>query len=75
MVRFEKDRLVVEIETNYPDNMWCETIRSLLYMIGAADKECLNDDRNSLYWMSNLIMEMLPSEEDMMELMKAKGLR
>lgn len=63
MVRFEKDKLVIEITNNFPADCWADTIRSLLRMVSIADKELLSGERDALYDVCTLLEEMLPDED------------
>ena len=39
MVRFEKDKLVIEMETYYPADSWVQAMHDLIRCISIADKE------------------------------------
>lgn len=74
MVRFEKDKIVIEIESSFPTYDWQERVRDLVYAIGAIDKDRVDDDHDCIYGLCSLLMEMLPEENDVREMLRAKGL-
>lgn len=74
MVRFEKDKIVIEIESSFPTYDWQERVRDLVYAIGAIDKDRVDNDHDCIYGLCSLLMEMLPEENDVREMLRAKGL-
>lgn len=57
MVRFEKDRFVIEIVTNTnPVEAWIETMKELSDLISSQDKEMTTNR----YWVNGLMIEMMP---------------
>lgn len=70
MVRFEKDKLVIEMETYYPTDSWVQTMRDLIRCMGAADKELLDNDPDFVYGVCTLLEAMLPDEADARKLLK-----
>lgn len=75
MVRFEKDKIVVEIPSMFPAADWLEHVRNLTYAVGALDKDRVDNDHDCIWGLSNLILQMMPEEEDLLEMLRAKGLR
>ena len=75
MVRFEKDKIVVEIPSMFPVADWLERVSDLVYAIGAIDKDRVDNDNDCIYTLCSLILEMMPEEGDMLEMLRAKGLR
>lgn len=75
MVRFEKDKIVVEIASRFPAYEWLERVRDLVYAIGAIDKDRVDNDHDCIYGLCELVLEMLPEETDVRELLKAKGIK
>lgn len=71
MVRFEKDKMVIEIASNFPADSWADTMRSLLRMVAIADKELLSGERDVLYDVCTLLEEMLPDEDTCRRLVDA----
>ena len=69
MVRFEKDKLVIEIVTAFPAEDWLERVRDLVWAIGAIDGELADQER--IYGLCQLVLEMLPDEKDAREMIKA----
>lgn len=59
MVRFEKDKLVIEIETKYPEDDLRELQRDLLRLMRAADKDMIDNDNDSVAGVCSLLEEML----------------
>lgn len=49
MVRFEKDKIVVEIPTMFPAADWLEHVRNLTYAVGAIDKDRVDNDHDCTY--------------------------
>lgn len=75
MVRFEKDKIVVEIPTMFPAADWLERVNALVYAIGAIDKDRVDNAHDCIWGLCNLILEMMPEEGDLLEMLRAKGLR
>lgn len=71
MVRFEKDKLVIEIVTKYPEDDWLEHVRDLVWAIGAIDGELADQER--IYGLCQLVLDMLPNEAEAREMIKAAG--
>ena len=62
MVRFEKDKIVVEIPTTYPTTDWLDHVRDVVQAIGVIDKELMDNKRDCIYGLCNLLDSMLPDE-------------
>lgn len=75
MVRFEKDKIVIEIESSFPVYDWQERVRDIVYAIGAIDKDRVDNDHDCIYGLCSLLMEMLPEEDDVREMLRAKGIK
>ena len=73
MVRFEKDKLVIEIETQFPTDEWIEHVRDLVWAIGAIDKDMVDRKNDGIYGLCQLVLEMLPDEAAAREMIKAAG--
>ena len=71
MVRFEKDKLVIEIETAFPEEYVVEHVRDLVWAIGAIDGELADQER--IYGLCQLVLDMLPNEAEAREMIKAEG--
>ena len=57
MVRFEKDRFIIEIVTNAnPIETWIETMKELSDLISSQDKEMTTNR----YWVNGLMIGMMP---------------
>ena len=59
MVRFEKDKLVIEIVTAFPEEYVVELQRDLLRLMSAADKDMIDNDNDSVAGVCSLLEEML----------------
>ena len=59
MVRFEKDKLVIEIVTAFPEEYVVELQRDLLRLMCAADKDMIDNDNDSVAGVCSLLEEML----------------
>ena len=59
MVRFEKDKLVIEIVTKFPEDDLRELQRDLLRLMRAADKDMIDNDNDSVAGVCSLLEEML----------------
>lgn len=75
MVRFEKDKIVIEIESSFPAYDWQVRVRDIVYAIGAIDKDRVDNDHDCIYGLCSLLMEMLPEEDDVREMLRAKGIK
>lgn len=71
MVRFEKDKLVIEIVTKFPEDDWLEHVRDLVWAIGAIDGELADQER--IYGLCQLVLDMLPNGAEAREMIKAAG--
>ncbi len=60
MVRFEKDKIVIEIESKFPEYEWEYIVKSLVRCIGAMDPELNHGD--ILGGVCSLIEGMIPDE-------------
>ncbi|GAB6395574.1 MAG: hypothetical protein MdMp024_1886 [Bacteroidales bacterium] len=67
MVRFEKDKLIIEIEAFRPPEDWLDIMESLIFVLGA-----INPDYGSVQERANgvitLLESMLPTFEQAMKL-------
>ena len=59
MVRFEKDKLVIEIETAFPEEYVVELQRDLLRLMGAADKDMIDNDNDSVAGVCSFLEDLL----------------
>ena len=59
MVRFEKDKLVIEIVTKFPEDDLRELQRDLLRLMSAADKDMIDNDNDPVAGVCSLLEEML----------------
>ena len=73
MVRFEKDKIVVEIESQFPTDEWIEHVRDLVWAIGAIDKDMVDSKNDGIYGLCQLVLELLPDEAAAREMIKAAG--
>ncbi len=61
MVRFEKDKIVIEIESKFPEYEWEYMVKGLVRCIGAMDPELNNG--GILGGVCSLIEGMIPDEQ------------
>ncbi len=59
MVRFEKDKLVIEIVTAFPEEYVVELQRDLLRLMSAADKDMIDNDNDSVAGVCGFLEELL----------------
>jgi len=70
MVRFEKDRLTIEIVTNTnPIEYWLETLNGMITLLQCQDSEMLSNN----YFVFELIREMMPDIETAKKMINDKG--
>ncbi len=62
MVRFEKDKIVIEIETDYPESDWLNLYEDLLRAIGAANKDLVDSKDDYIYSLCDFLTHLLPDE-------------
>jgi len=63
MVRFEKDRFIIEVKTGInPIENWLDTIQDLLSVLRSQDPDLANGETH--YFTLALLEEMLPEWED-----------
>ena len=63
MVRFEKDRFVVEVENHFPASAWLSTVTDIVHAISAVDKERVSNEYDFIYGLCDLLEAMLPDEK------------
>lgn len=59
MVRFEKDKLVIEIVTAFPEEYVVELQRDLLRLMSAADKDMIDNDNDSVAGVCSFLEDLL----------------
>ena len=59
MVRFEKDKLVIEIVTAFPEEYVVELQRDLLRLMRAADKDMIDNDNDSVAGVCSFLEDLL----------------
>lgn len=64
MVRFEKGKIVIEVESVSPAEDWVGLMRSLLRIVSITDKESLNSKDDPLYDVCWLLESMVPGSDD-----------
>lgn len=64
MVRIEKDKFVIEMESRFPADRWVEVMRDLIRLVSIADKERVDNNLDCIYGVCDLLEAMLPDEED-----------
>ncbi len=64
MVRIEKDKFVIEMDSCFPADRWVELMRDLIRLVSIADKERVDNNLDCIYGVCDLLEAMLPDEED-----------
>ena len=72
MVRFEKEKIVIEIATKWPSDKWKEIMNDLIFAIGALDKERIDNNNDCTYGMCDLLLELMPEEKDLRKMLGEK---
>lgn len=70
MVRFEKDKLVIEMEGTWPADRWVDVMRDLIRCISITDKERVDNNLDCIYGVCDLLEAMLPDEQDARKMIK-----
>ena len=70
MVRFEKEKIVIEIATKWPSDKWKEIMNDLIFAIGALDKERIDNNNDCTYGMCDLLLELMPEENDLRKMLE-----
>lgn len=73
MVRFEKDKLVIEIVTAFPEEYVVELQRDLLRLMCAADKDMIDNDNDCVAGVCSLLAYLLPDEKQVRRLLMPGG--
>lgn len=72
MVRFEKDKVIIEIATEYPAETWTVAMRDLLTGISLIRKDMVPDNDDCIYGMCELLQHMLPDGCSFQKMLKLK---
>lgn len=75
MVRFEEKKIVIEISRSYPTEYWLETMRGILSVMAIANKDLLCREEDILYNVCDFLIEILPNQEDLSEMLSKRGLK
>lgn len=62
MVKFEKDKFVMEMENPFPVSMWLSTVTDIVRAISSVDKERVSNEYDFIYGLCDLLEAMLPDE-------------
>lgn len=68
MVRFEKDKLVIEVPSSYPSFIWVLIMESVINCIRIADKDLIDRNEDCFSGACELLQAMLPGEDAMRKL-------
>jgi len=68
MVRFEENKLIIEVETNNPIEYWSDLQNSLLYSMRWTTDE--NIHNNKFYRLPDFLIELQPDFGVMMKMIK-----
>ncbi|HBG39924.1 MAG TPA: hypothetical protein DDW85_00755 [Porphyromonadaceae bacterium] len=63
MVRFEKDKIIIVVESRFPEADWLETCRDIIDAVTEVDDDFRSG--NNFYNLMNLLKEMLPTPEQL----------
>lgn len=72
MVRFEKEKVIIEIQTKWPADKWKEIMNDLIFAIGALDKERIDNNNDCTYGICDLLLELMPEENDLRKMLGEK---
>ena len=73
MVRIEKDKLVIELETSAPEELYHYLMKDILVCIQATQADMDNDQlQDSLHFLLELYKAMLPNEEQVEKMFAMK---
>ena len=70
MVRIEKDKFVIEMESSWPADRWVDVMRDLIRIVSIADKELVDNNLDCIYGVCDLLEAMLPDEKDARKMIK-----
>lgn len=70
MVRIEKDKFVIEVESALPAEGWLDAMRDLISLVQVADKERVDNRSDCIFGACELLEAMLPSEEQARKLIE-----
>lgn len=70
MVRIEKDKVVIELESRIPAESWVSVMRDIIRCIAITDKEIVGNGTDCIYGLCDLLEAMLPDETDARKLIK-----
>lgn len=71
MVKFEKDRFIVEVENHFPVSIWLSTVTDIVRAISSVDKERVSNEYNFIYGLCDLLEAMLPDERQAKRMLDA----
>ena len=71
MVRIEKDKFVIEMESRFPADRWVDVMRDLIRLVSIADKERVDNNLDCIYGVCDLLEAMLPDEMDARKMIKS----
>ncbi len=74
MVRLEKDKIVIEIESALPADDWCMFVRDIISAVGAIDKDIVDNNNDCIYGLSKLLLEMMPDEMVLRKMISKEGI-
>lgn len=74
MVRFEKNKIVIEIECGFPADDWCMFVKDIISAVGAIDKDLVDNNNDCIYGLSKLLLEMMPDEMVLRKMISKEGI-
>lgn len=63
MVRFEKDKYVIEVPSSFPTEDWKQLMTDILSAIGSIDPQLLEGEHDSVFGLTRFLLQMLPEED------------
>lgn len=73
MLRIEERKVVIEIETAAPALTAHRIMHDLVYAMGAINKDLVDNETDCIYWLCELLKEMIPGEDDLEKMEKARA--
>lgn len=71
MLRIEDKKVVIEIETAAPALTAHWIMHDLVYAMGAINKDLVDNETDCIYWLCELLKEMIPGEDDLEKIAEA----
>ena len=63
MVRFEKDKYVIEVPSCFPAKEWKQLMTDILSVMGSIDQQLFEGEHDSVFGLTRFLLQMLHEEE------------